>query len=702
MIGEMDSIGKNNETTQHSEEVGVLSSSYPISRSMQLSWHLPSLAPNSSAADIYAKAFPLQVFNSLTRSKVPFVPISGNRLVTWYMCGPTVYDSAHMGHARTYICFDILHRIMTKVFHYDVHLTMNITDIDDKIINRANERAMNFLDLSKQYEQEFMVDMKKLNVILPTAITRVSEYIPEIINFISQIISNGFAYASNGSVYFNTREYRKSKSHIYGKLVPENVGNTSVMEEGEGNASSIGRSDKLDVNDFALWKASKENEPFWASPWGNGRPGWHIECSAMCNSIFPQRTIDIHSGGVDLRFPHHDNEIAQSEAYYSSATSQNQWINYFLHSGHLHIDGLKMSKSLKNFIKISDAINRFGARQLRLFFLDHRYNSPLNYSEAAMEEIGNVEKSYVDFYNNVKASLRVLPLESESKWYPRDASFSAFLYTKRDQVYKCFCDDFDTPGVMSNLQLLLKETNRYLEGDKETKRAPLHHLVKASSDFIFSTLSDLGVFFGSSAPSDSAGKEGAGVVGSGGISSAMSLEEKEQLLAPFLEAITSFRASVRTHAKASDTKSILQACDEFRNSSMPQLGVVLEDADGNMSKWKLRDPEEMRKELEEKERLLEEKAKAKAAFAAELARRNAEKEAKAKINPKEMFLHVKREDGKLEYSQFDEFGVPTHDAEGVELPKNVIKKLKKEYAAQEKLVQEWNEKHATSNSTSDQ
>jgi cysteinyl-tRNA synthetase len=246
---------------------------------------------------------------------------------------------------------------------------------------------------------------------------------------------------------------------------------------------------------------------------------------------------------------------------------------------------------------------------------------------------------------------------------------------------------------MMNLQLLLRETNKYLEGDKEHMRAPLHHLVKASSDFIFTTLADLGVQVGSSAHSEFAGKEGAS---GGGAVSTLSIEEKEQLLAPFLEAITSFRASVRTHAKSSDVKSILQVCDEFRNLTMPPLGVVLEDADGNMSKWKLKDPEEIKKELEEKERLLEEKAKAKAAFAAELARRNAEKEAKAKINPREMFLNVTREDGKLEYSQFDEFGVPTHDAEGVELAKNIFKKLKKEYAAQEKLVQEWQAKNTVS------
>lgn len=190
----------------------------------------------------------------------------------------------------------------------------------------------------------------------PSVLTRVSEYIPENIEYVEKIVNNGYAYESNGSVYFNTVKFDQSSEHYYCKLKPEAFGDSKALEEGEGALADSG-SEKLNITDFALWKRSKSGEPAWDSPWGKGRPGWHIECTAMCGSVFgPQ--IDIHSGGVDLKFPHHDNEIAQSEAAYG----HDNWTNFFLHSGHLHIQGCKMSKSLKNFITIKDALKKYTAR----------------------------------------------------------------------------------------------------------------------------------------------------------------------------------------------------------------------------------------------------------------------------------------------------------------------------------------------------
>ena len=243
---------------------------------------------------------------------------------------------------------------------------MNITDIDDKIINKAKETEKPFMEIARHFETEFLDDMKSLNVALPDVITRVTEYVPEIVDYIAKIIENGYAYESNGSVYFAVSVFDEAENHSYPKLEPGNKGNQALLAEGEG-ALTIENPDKRGPNDFALWKKVKEGEPSWESPWGPGRPGWHIECSAMASAIFDKHPIDIHTGGVDLKFPHHDNEIAQSEAYYNC----NQWIKYFWHTGHLHIDGQKMSKSLKNFTTIKEILEVYNQRQIRYMFLIH-------------------------------------------------------------------------------------------------------------------------------------------------------------------------------------------------------------------------------------------------------------------------------------------------------------------------------------------
>ena len=320
------------------------------------------------------------------------------------MCGPTVYDHSHMGHAKTYMQSDILRRLMTDYFGYNVNLCMNITDVDDKIIIRANERGVKFDEISRHMENEFMKDCEALNIRLPTVITRVSEYIPEIVDFIQKIIENGFAYEANGSVYFNVIKYSESDDHTYAKLEPTSFGNMELIKEGEGalTAETVA-SEKINSQDFALWKKAKAAEPSWDSPWGKGRPGWHIECSAMAGAVFKEYPIDIHSGGIDLKFPHHDNEVAQSEAYYGC----DNWVNHFWHTGHLHIAGKKMSKSLKNFTTIKQMLETYTAKQIRFMFLLHQWNIMMNYSpENSFPEAIVKEEQFNTFFKNVKAQLR--------------------------------------------------------------------------------------------------------------------------------------------------------------------------------------------------------------------------------------------------------------------------------------------------------
>eukprot|EP01096_Ripella_sp_DP13-Kostka_P007094 TRINITY_DN2583_c0_g1_i1.p1 TRINITY_DN2583_c0_g1~~TRINITY_DN2583_c0_g1_i1.p1 ORF type:complete len:927 (+),score=491.36 TRINITY_DN2583_c0_g1_i1:55-2781(+) len=392
----------------------------------------------------------LKMFNSLSKNeKVEFIPTKG-RQVSWYICGPTVYDSAHLGHARNYITFDVLRRVLQDYFGYEVFYVMNVTDIDDKIIIRSHQTRLNkylavakklsgasvalpdsvlallsedskikdskdvplllqtadevqkvlqglkenaalsdedrelvsaawdiqaeYLKLAHHFEQEFFEDLKLLGVRVPDAITRVSEYVEEVVTFIQKIIDNGFAYASEGDVYFDGANF-SAAGYGYGKTSQiSQQEQESLLAEGEGALSAQdAQSKKKRSSDFALWKASKVGEPSWDSPWGRGRPGWHIECSAMASDLLGS-CVDINCGGTDLRFPHHDNQLAQSEAAFGCP----QWVNYFLHSGHLHIDGLKMSKSLKNFITIRQSLRNYTARQLRLLILEHDYYKPLD------------------------------------------------------------------------------------------------------------------------------------------------------------------------------------------------------------------------------------------------------------------------------------------------------------------------------------
>ncbi|NWI19549.1 SYCM protein, partial [Crypturellus soui] len=391
----------------------------------------------------------LVAYNSRSRRKEPLL-LREPRVATWYSCGPTVYDHAHLGHACSYVKFDIIRRIMTRFFETEVIMVMGITDIDDKIIKRANEMNISPIALARIYEEDFKQDMAALKVLPPTVYMRVTENIPQIISFIERIIANGQAYAtSEGNVYFDVKSWGKR----YGVL-------TTVYPDAEDESA---HADKRHGKDFALWKAAKPQEPYWTSPWGRGRPGWHIECSTIASAVFGKH-LDIHTGGIDLAFPHHENEIAQCEVYHQCE----QWGNYFLHSGHLHVKGSqeKMSKSLKNYITIKDFLKKFSSDQFRMFCLRSRYSSgkififlAVEFGDETMDDAKHLLQAVSSFIKDanayIKGQLICDPVREDMLWER--------LASTEVTVKAAFADDFDTSGAVGAIMDLIHHGNRQLK-----------------------------------------------------------------------------------------------------------------------------------------------------------------------------------------------------------------------------------------------
>ena len=630
----------------------------------------------------------LMIYNSLTRTKVPFVPMDPlGKVITMYVCGPTVYDAAHLGHARTYLQFDVMRRILRDALGYDVNYVMNVTDVDDKIIMRSAERGVSPETLAREWEHAFLEDMTALGVERPTSMPRVTEYVPEIVAFVEKIVANGFAYADQGSVYFDTVAFGRA-GYDYGKLVPESIGSAELMAESEGKLGILLGGGKKDPRDFALWKASKPGEPTWPSPWGDGRPGWHIECSAMIDNTIGSGglggaagCIDIHGGGVDLRFPHHDNELAQGEAFCACK----QTVNYFAHTGHLHIRGLKMSKSLKNFITIGQALAGLEGvegsepvhpRTMRLMFCLVSYNAPCDYSDNMLANARVVEKKFKEYFLNVAAALRPLDADPDSrqKLCAEDKELLAALKKAQDTVYARFLDDFDTPGAVLALQTLVDTTSAYLQkfDAKQASRAvPCSLALCATARYVGETLDLLGL---EGLCADDVlrrlkltpSHKPAAALGSGDAAAA---------LGPLLDVIAAFRDDVRAAGREGDTQKVLALCDALRDDALPALGVRLEDK-GAASVWKLEDPAVLAAEKQLKALELANREEAKRLDAA----KKAAKEAAASVRPQDMF-----KDRETKYAAFDADGVPTHDAANEPLSKSLLKKLKKEWEKQKKL-----------------
>ena len=384
----------------------------------------------------------LQIYNSESKQKEEFKPIRDNE-VSLYVCGMTVYDDCHIGHGRMLLTFDMVARYL-KYRGYNLNYVRNITDIEDKIIKRANENKEAYTDLTERTIASLHEDCAKLNMIEPDQEPRATAYVSEMLDMIQVLIDKDLAYvADSGDVL-----YAVEKFDGYGRL-----SNRKLEDMQAGSRVEIDES-KHNSFDFVLWKAAKPGEPFWESPWGKGRPGWHIECSAMSKHCLHEH-IDIHGGGADLMFPHHENEIAQSEG-----CSGHKFVNYWMHNGFLRIDDEKMSKSLGNFITLKESFAQHPPEVLRYLMLSSQYRSPLNYSEQSLE---NAHQALQRFYQ----TLRDVDI---AKDYPRDTDFERRFKTAMD-------DDFNTPVALSVLFELAKEIN-LLKGKDDTKAQQYAALLK--------------------------------------------------------------------------------------------------------------------------------------------------------------------------------------------------------------------------------
>ncbi|RLL97752.1 hypothetical protein CFD26_106023 [Aspergillus turcosus] len=791
-------------------------------------WRQPTEYPQAKS-----RLPPLKIWNSLTRSKTPFIPIDPEgKKVTWYACGPTVYDDSHLGHARNYVSTDIIRRIMRDYFQFDVKFIMNITDVDDKIILRArqqhlfnefvsthptidtevldvsrnaytaylkknlpllnpelppaqyqeevekvyatvlnggplpgNEKAgddeakvkmhiktlasaakviaqaeglnqgtapkgfaesfytnaqdtlLPYLDslkgssinaddhsiftkLTKKYEERFMKDMRDLNVLDPDELTRVTEYGAEIADFVEKIVENKFGYVTDdGSVYFDITAFENA-GHPYARLEPWSRSDNKLLAEGEG-ALTKKTTEKRSASDFALWKASKPGEPSWTSSWGRGRPGWHIECSAMASAKLGKQ-MDIHSGGIDLAFPHHDNELAQSEAYWSCGHSHtDQWVNYFLHMGHLSIQGSKMSKSLKNFTTIREALERkeWTPRSLRIVFLLGGWRDGVEITE----ELVSAGNSWEDKVNNFFIKMKD-PATLSGQTSGSDTTLPAALEAAKKATHDCLCDSFNTQGAMWAISELI---SKYNGADKSTLNPKD---VEAVARWVTSMVNIFGLNGSASADSTEIGWSGIDVpeeakpflypLSSMRDSLRQAARAKEGVTAdavaeivnkeavpeqdvtesarPYAELLSNFRTKVSSIQQSESIgKEILALCDRVRDIDLFDLGIYLEDRE-NL-------PALVRPVTRELIQAREEKAAR--ARQKQIEKENKEKEAlqkleKGKLSHLEMFRTN-------EYSAWDEEGIPTRDAAGEEITKSRAKKLRKDWERQKKLHETW-------------
>ena len=462
----------------------------------------------------------MKLYNTLTRKKDEFVPLKENE-VKMYNCGPTVYNYIHVGNARPLVIFDTLRRFFIYQ-GYDVKFVVNFTDIDDKMIVKANNEGTTVRKIADRYIEAFMEDAEGLNLYeYETINPRATDYIAEMMDFVEGLVEIGAAYNVDGNVYFDI-----SKAKDYGKLSKKQLDDLISGSRIEINE------EKNNPMDFVLWKKAKEGEPYWESPWGKGRPGWHIECSVMAKSILGE-TIDIHSGGEDLQFPHHENEIAQSETL-----SKKPFANYWLHNGMITVDNKKMSKSEGNFFTIKDVAKEYDLEVLRFFLLSSQYRSPINFSREVMDHMKHgLERIY-----NGKNNLEYLLESKEDTPSPDDDKLLIEVEKFKNEFVKAMEDDLNTADAIASIFELVKYTNTNF--DKNTSK----EVVKRALNVLMELTKVLGI-----------------------------LSKKDEILEDEILDLISKRNKAR---EEKDYK----LSDEIRDS-LKEKGIILEDAKDGV-KWK--------------------------------------------------------------------------------------------------------------------
>ena len=383
----------------------------------------------------------MKIYNTMSRQKEELVPMEPGKLKI-YACGPTVYNYIHIGNARPICVFDVLRRYL-EYRGYQVTYVQNFTDIDDKIINKANEEGTDYLTVSRRYMEEYKKDAQGLNVRPADIHPLATENIDEIIAMVSRLEEKGYAYAVNGDVYFRTNKFKE-----YGKLSHQ------PLEELQAGARITVEDVKEDPMDFAVWKAAKPGEPYWESPWGKGRPGWHIECSAMVRRYLGE-TIDLHCGGQDLIFPHHENEIAQSECCNGAP-----FAHYWMHNGYINVDNKKMSKSLGNFFTVREVAEKYGYEPIKYMMLSAHYRSPINYSLAIIEQCKAALERLYNCRDNLDFAIQnALPQTADAE---ADSQLMQQLEKRREQFIEAMDDDLNTADGIAALFELARDINTFI------------------------------------------------------------------------------------------------------------------------------------------------------------------------------------------------------------------------------------------------